>query len=444
MKQYLFSLLFLFLFINLCRSQVYVGSSGIYIEDSTQISVQSDVILQGSVAGAGELVLSATQIQHLDGNANLISRLRLSNPSEVIMVSDLSIRDSLFLEMGILNLQNHVVNLEPTSWLKEDENSRIRSSGGYFESIRDLPAVQDSNLAGTGLYVSQSSNIGFSVLRRGHTPQTWQGENSIPRYFEFISPATDSLEQLQLYFSTAELHPTPDQEWVLMRSANSGNSWELVEEIHDNNTLIPVKYAATSYRWTLFPNTISLPVEWLWLAAKWEEEASQIDWIAQEENVSQYFIQRSIDGRLFGDIGQLNALQNGAEANSYQFRDAEARSLGLGQLYYRIRQIDHDGQSSFSKIMTVKIPQARRYLMVMVTPNPVQDIVYYQYQNSSNNPLELQMSTTLGKVLHQQSLAPSIGKLSKGEILVNQLSAGYYFLRLSDEQGVSTFKFVKE
>ncbi|MEL7532548.1 MAG: T9SS type A sorting domain-containing protein [Bacteroidota bacterium] len=444
MKQALLSLLFLLWGQSLCVSQIYVGSSGIYIKDSTQISVQSDVILQGAVEGKGELVLSASQTQHLDANANFISRLRISNPAEVILVSDLAIRDSLFLESGIFNLQSHIVALEPASWLTEDVNSQIRSSGGYFESITDLPAVQDSNLSGTGLYISQANNIGFSVLRRGHTPQSWQGESSIPRYFEFISPATDSLEKLQLYFPTAELNPTPDQEWVLMRSANSGNSWELVEEIQGNNNLISVKNSATSYRWTLFPNTISLPVEWLWLEAKWEKEASQIDWIAKEENVSHYFIQRSIDGRLFGDIGQVNAQQNGSEANTYQFRDAEARALGLGQLYYRIRQIDHDGQTSLSKIMTVKVPQVRHYLMVMVTPNPVQDILYYQYQNSSATPLQLQMSTTLGKVLHQESLAPSIGQLSKGELIVNHLSAGYYFLRLSDEQGVSTFKFVKE
>ncbi len=406
--------------------------------------MRSDLILQGAVHGKGDLVLSANQTQHLDGNANLVSNLRVDNASEVILVSDLGIGDSLRLESGIFNIQSHVISLEPASWLSEGPNSQIRSSGGYFESIRDLPALQDSNLSGTGLYASQSTDIGFSVLRRGHTPQSWQGENSIPRYFEFISPATDSLEKLQLYFPTAELNPTPDQEWVLMRSANSGVSWELVEEVHDNNNLIPVKNSATSYRWTLFPNTISLPVEWLWIEAKWEEEASQIDWITKEENVSHYYVERSIDGRTFGDIGQVNALQNGASSNTYQFRDVEARALGLGQLYYRVRQVDHDGQSSLSKIMTVKIPQIRNYLMVMVTPNPVQDVLYYQYQNGDERPLKLQMSTTLGKVLHQEALKPSIGQMAKGEIIVNHLSAGYYFLRLSNDSGVSTFKFVKE
>jgi len=66
----------------------------------------------------------------------------------------------------------------------------------------------------------------------------------------------------------------------------------------------------------------------------------RLDWsTSREEGVSHFEVERRSEGATWAGIGQRNAAANSAE-NAYFSYDA---SPPAGKVYYRIRQVDHDG-----------------------------------------------------------------------------------------------------
>jgi hypothetical protein len=69
----------------------------------------------------------------------------------------------------------------------------------------------------------------------------------------------------------------------------------------------------------------------------------ELNWsTASEENNSHFVVERSVDSENFMAIGQLvNGAGNATSINAYSSFDL---NVPVGALYYRIKQIDFDGQ----------------------------------------------------------------------------------------------------
>ena len=93
--------------------------------------------------------------------------------------------------------------------------------------------------------------------------------------------------------------------------------------------------------------TLVLPVKWISVMGNLSASSNAtIIWKVEEQNVAQYEIQKSTDGRSFSNIGAVTSKGNGQ--NDYSFMDAASLK---GVAYYRIRQIDGDGRNSLSAIV---------------------------------------------------------------------------------------------
>lgn len=93
--------------------------------------------------------------------------------------------------------------------------------------------------------------------------------------------------------------------------------------------------------------TVVLPVKWISVMGNVSASSNAtIIWKVEEQNIAQYEIQKSTDGRSFSNIGAVTSKGNGQ--NDYSFIDAASLK---GVAYYRIRQIDVDGRSSISAIV---------------------------------------------------------------------------------------------
>jgi len=69
-----------------------------------------------------------------------------------------------------------------------------------------------------------------------------------------------------------------------------------------------------------------------------------------EKNNSSFHIEKSTDGRVFNEIGMLKGSINSIYLNRYQFVDYY---LEPTINYYRLKQTDFDGRSSYSKIISI-------------------------------------------------------------------------------------------
>lgn len=100
---------------------------------------------------------------------------------------------------------------------------------------------------------------------------------------------------------------------------------------------------------------LPLPVRWLAFTAKpMDNKHSQLEWTTTGEiNNSHFEIERSNDkGLSFQKIGMVTASSIGNAVNTYQFIDRTAYS---GINYYRLKQMDYDGEYAYSAVRSVSI-----------------------------------------------------------------------------------------
>ncbi len=114
-----------------------------------------------------------------------------------------------------------------------------------------------------------------------------------------------------------------------------------------------------------------LPLRWLSFSAVAEDDfVSRLDWFTADEiNNSHFEIQRS-QGQddPFVTIGRVEADAVVRSVHGYSFVDEQARP---GKNYYRIKQVDIDGQFQYSSIRTVSFKQSD--LLVDAWPNPANE-----------------------------------------------------------------------
>lgn len=93
-----------------------------------------------------------------------------------------------------------------------------------------------------------------------------------------------------------------------------------------------------------------LPVNWVSFTGVANGPDVDLNWtVSANEQANVYEVQHSTDGTNFTTIGEVSNLPN---VQSYGFVHANA---GPGTHYYRINEVDHDGKSIYSKIISVNM-----------------------------------------------------------------------------------------
>ncbi len=120
----------------------------------------------------------------------------------------------------------------------------------------------------------------------------------------------------------------------------------------NNGTLNNFSLNSTTSNFVTQNNSLFvLPLQWRSFTAEKQGEKSLLRWITeQEQHTKDFVVQHSKDGRDWVDMAVIPATGNTNSQSTYQFRH-ENPVQGIN--YYRIRQRDLDGQSSYSSTRTL-------------------------------------------------------------------------------------------
>ncbi|SMD45726.1 hypothetical protein SAMN00777080_4388 [Aquiflexum balticum DSM 16537] len=107
-----------------------------------------------------------------------------------------------------------------------------------------------------------------------------------------------------------------------------------------------------------FSNAKILPVEYASLGAEFiaEERKTELTWAtAMERENSHFEVQRSTDGlKTWEVIGNIDGMGWSDAPVDYKFEDLSP-SISGGTIYYRLNQVNFDGTSSLSKVLSVRV-----------------------------------------------------------------------------------------
>ena len=182
-------------------------------------------------------------------------------------------------------------------------------------------------------------------------------------------------------------------------------------------------------------NIIPLPVELTSFTGRWAGGAAELNWAtATEKNSSHFVVERSVGGAAsFRAVGQVEAACTSSSPKTYQLRDAEAGTLGVPTLYYRLRQVDKDGTQVFSPLISVavgKLVLAGPQLEVYPNPAPESRTVLVHCPGLPATGGTVQTYSEMGQLVSQQAITETTTRLS-----LPALTPGLYHVVLRDATG---------
>ncbi|GAB3822378.1 hypothetical protein GCM10028895_26750 [Pontibacter rugosus] len=170
----------------------------------------------------------------------------------------------------------------------------------------------------------------------------------------------------------------------------------------------------------------------------------QLVWTTASETDNAYFeVQRSEDGTSFKAIAQVKGSGTTATAQHYTYTDTTAPAR---QLYYRLKQVDTDGTSSYSKVVQVQLRERKQSLKVYPTRSGgAPHVTLLLQHNLATAEADIHIYTSEGRLVHQlERVSSSDGQLNT-IIPLNRLhGAGLYFVRVTTADKVYNSEFIVE
>ena len=182
-----------------------------------------------------------------------------------------------------------------------------------------------------------------------------------------------------------------------------------------------------------------LPVRFADFKVRYENQQSKLSWsTASELNNDRFEVERSNDGKLFSSIGSVKGAGTATQANHYTYSDLEIFSE-IGYLYYRIKQVDFNGDFNYSEIQSVKVPLLQAS-DISYYPNPVTDKLMVSVKKPSDR-VHYSLTDVSGRLVFKHSDKYTADPL---EVNLTTVPSGVYILSVTSGNKVYNERIVKK
>jgi hypothetical protein len=166
---------------------------------------------------------------------------------------------------------------------------------------------------------------------------------------------------------------------------------------------------------------------------------ANLQWTTENETNSKWFvIERSGSTGGFDSIGVMFGINNGQETN-YSFTDEYMLN---GTNIYRLREVDMNGVTRYSIVVTLSSMQIKSSMEVY--PNPTVASINFSVPSAIPQPVLVQVYSMTG-VLVITTQNELVAGTNLETLTVGNLRAGNYILKVSSQDGSTQFvqPFVK-
>jgi len=205
---------------------ITINTAGIFnITNSwLKLKASNPIVNSGTFTTTNSTVeFNSNVLQTISTAGITYSKLRSNNSAGTNLAGNVTVNDSLIIQLGTLDLNGKVLTVSSTGTLLESPGNVVKGTAGYLTTTRSINAPSSLNVAGFGAILTSTSNLGSTEIRRGHAVQTG---GSIKRYFD-ITPTNNSglNATLKFKFDESELNLRPESTLKLIKSTNAGVNW---------------------------------------------------------------------------------------------------------------------------------------------------------------------------------------------------------------------------
>jgi hypothetical protein len=166
-----------------------------------------------------------------------------------------------------------------------------------------------------------------------------------------------------------------------------------------------------------------------------------VQWnVATETNTREYYVEKSIDGRVFTKSATILATNNNNTSVSYSWFDAQPNN---GVNYYRVKVISVGGESKYSEVVRVNTGKTNKGISVY--PNPFNGNTFnLQLNNKPTGEYTIKLYNSSGQIFYNKTLNHDGGSATETIQLSSPLPKGTYQLNIkSTNETNEVIKLIK-
>lgn len=391
----------------------------------------TDLINNGIFAGGVNTIsFTGDASSFISGTGNLrFFRMEINKTANksVFLQKKIDVVNRVAFLSGFLDLNGFDLDLETTGRVDfEQEGSRvIGANGGQVLITTNLNSPVTANPGGLGLFITSSQNLGNVTIKRGHQSQV-NGAGlgaTVLRYFDIVPDNNTNLNAtLGVNYFNGELNGLDENSLDFWQSTDHINWTDIGFSSREaSNNFVNKTGIASFSRLTLSTVNNPLPVRFITFNVNCDQNKVPITWkTAQEQNVSYYNVQKSVDGISWTVIGKLPPAVNGTGENNYRFIDDNPSTNS----YYRIAEYDLDGKVQYTNVLRSSCNASELF---NVWPNPVHEKVFINIVSANQSQVLVKLFDDKGSLLKikKANLLNGSNQLSMD---VTSLANGVYYL----------------
>jgi hypothetical protein len=202
-------------------------------------------------------------------------------------------------------------------------------------------------------------------------------------------------------------------------------------------------FAMDDVEFSLCPEGGVAPVTLTSFSAHLKGNGVNIDWTTSQELNNKYFqVERSADGNSNClVIATVNGSGNSQVAIKYNTFDASPLA---GVNYYRLKQVDYDGKSGYSKTVAIKLQLQKPSISVIA--NPFYNTLSVNFVSGTSEMVTARLIDVTGKQIAVQNWSVNSGTSKKDFNNLGGLHHGMYILSIVNNSGEILFngKVIKQ
>ena len=423
------------------------------------MEVKGNVVNSATMTpGTGTLQLTGSNAQVLDLGGSSVHNLVVNNAAATPLVtvpSNVTVNNQLTLTTGMVRTTATSKVVLPDGATMTGETSG-RFVAGNLEVQRNAMSGTTPLVLPNGLTITPNSNLGNIAVTRT------AGLNMAGVSYG-MNPGDDSKKGIdQIWTVVAASQPTVASPATLVftwladndngltgfgaarvwQSSNSG--WVALGPLV-NASARSISTPVTSFSsFTVSDFAAPLPVELLRFTAERQGDAALLTWrTASEKNNDRFDVQVSTDGRTFRKFAEVAGQGTTSRPTDYKLHDEALLNYKADPVYYRLRQVDTNGEESFSPVRSVRVQVTG--FAATAYPNPVaNDGTTIQIRTGEAGPADVAVYDATGRLLMGVKTELSAGMNEVKLDAASHLPTGAYFLKVNQGKQHTILKLVRE
>ena len=183
----------------------------------------------------------------------------------------------------------------------------------------------------------------------------------------------------------------------------------------------------------------ALPISLLAFGGSVIDKNVELIWsTASETNNAGFEVQRiTLESESWETLGFIEGMGTTTVAHQYEYVDQQALT---GESYYRLKQIDFDGNYHFSNVISIEmgLSSANPY---EISPNPVGESLNIQLNYKNSKKIDLELYNASGQAIWKNSQVSSTASLSFDTKKIG-LAPGIYYMHFINSGEIEIQKIV--